>query len=349
MSVYYVIMVGLFALAWRVRHSSSSSQTFFALALPLISIFVGFRYVVGCDWFSYQLHFVSQNPSALVETIPFIDPLYWLTIDLINYIGLPYEVLHVVTAIIFFWGFWAFARQFPNPMAILAFSFPILIFSIPMSATRQALAMGFLLFSFAELMKVNYIRSAFLMLLASQFHASAIVFLSFLPLMIFKSNLRGWLLSTPIFAVGFFMIIGSEAFEIASTRYIEGNNDADGAAYRTFLLFVFGLYYKIFLHNRWAIYLPQSYPLINTASIFLIAAFPASFLSPTIVDRYGYYLFIFAAVIASNIPSLAKRNSDIIFLSAIVGIAVFFIGWLLMSWQIQLCYLPYQSWLLGFP
>jgi hypothetical protein len=114
-------------------------------------------------------------------------------------------------------------------------------------------------------------------------------------------------------------------------------------------LFACGLYYKVFLHNQWAIHLPQSYPLINTASIFLIAAFPASFLLPTIADRYGYYLFVFAAVIASNIPSLTKRNGDIIFLCAIVGIIVFFIGWSLLSWQIQLCYLPYQSWLLGFP
>jgi hypothetical protein len=169
MWVYYAIMIGLFALAWSVRHSSNSSQTLFALALPLISIFVGFRYVVGCDWFSYQLHFASQNPNALGETTPFIDPLYWLTIDLINYLGFPYEMLHVVTAIIFFWGFWVFSRQFPNPMAILAFSFPILIFSIPMSATRQALAMGFLLFSFAQLMKVNYIRFAFLRFLHPSF------------------------------------------------------------------------------------------------------------------------------------------------------------------------------------
>jgi hypothetical protein len=346
---YYFFLFTLFSMAYRVRNSPRSSHALFATMVPILLVFVAFRYEVGCDWGGYELHFMLQNSAALGEFIPNIDPLYWLLIDLINYVGLPYEALNITTAALFFFGFWVFARQFQNPMAILAFSFPVLIFAIPMSATRQALATGVLLLAFAALMRSKYIRGSFLIVLAAQFHSSAIVFLTFIPIIFLGGTIKGWLLGAPFFAIGALVGLQSESFEIASMRYIEGSNDAAGAIFRTALLGAFGLYYKLALSRQWAAILPSSYPIVNVGSIFLIGAFPLGFLWPTIADRYGYYLHIFAAVIAACIPYLAKKPRNLPYMAAMIGICIFFIGWSLLSWQVNLCYVPYQSWIFGLP
>lgn len=342
-------MVVLFGVAYQVRNRPLSSRSTFAVILPFLWLFVAFRFEVGCDWFGYEMHFRMQDPEAIGEFIPKIDTFYWILIDLINYVGLSHEFLNIVTATLFFGGLSIFVRQFPNPMGILAFSFPILIFAIPMSATRQALAMGVLFFAFTALIRAGYLRGALMIVLAAQFHVSAIIFLALVPLIYFCGKLKGWLVAMPFFAIGAVPLLQSQAFEIASARYIEGENDALGAVFRTFLTSIIGFYYRAALSRRWSVTMPASYPLVNTASLFLIGIFPAAFLVPTIADRYGYYLFIFAAVIAACIPFAEGRSRNVKYLAVMCGMFVFFIGWALLSWQVQTCYAPYQSWILGFP
>jgi hypothetical protein len=348
MWIYYSLIVVLFVLSWNERRINSTSKTFI-LAIAFLFLFIGFRYAVGCDYFGYKIHFLMQEPSGFAEYIRSVDPFYWLLIDLINYAGLPYEAVNIVTAAIFFAGFAAFALRFPNPIGVLAFSFPLLIFAIPMSATRQAIATGFVLFALANILRQRKWRAVALVILAGQFHGSALIFLGFIPVVFWGGTTKAWLYSSPLLALGLLILSRSELFSIASSRYIEGENDAAGAVYRTFVLFAFGAFFQLVLRRKWAAEMPESSSMVNAASIIMILLFPASFLVPTISDRLGYYLGVLMAVIAAHVPRLRVQNADMAFLLMITFLIVFFVVWSNLSWQVQLCYSPYNTWVFGYP
>ncbi|MGC9419092.1 MAG: EpsG family protein [Rhodovulum sp.] len=346
---YYCLILFFFSLAWASRQRPDLARSHFKFSLGLVFLIVAFRYDVGCDWWGYEQHYLRQNPESFGEAIPSLDPLYWLLVDLISYLELPYVFLNIATSIIFFFGLYRLAIRFGQPMLILAFSFPVLVFAIPMSATRQALAMGFLMLAFSGLIDRRYIRFILLNILAAQFHASASVFLIFAPLVYFGGTLKAWILSSPILFLGAYLGTGSEAYEIASVRYIEGGSDALGAPFRTLLLSLIGAYFFLFLKKSWKERFPHSFPVANSAAYFLAASFPTSFLSPTIADRFGYYLYLFAAIFIAGIPDLRGKIAGRDLFIAMAGFFVFFIVWSTLSWQLSLCYVPYRTWIFGLP
>lgn len=351
MLLYFVIMLSLFAMAWSVKGRSEVPLAWFRYLVCLMAVFTGFRYEIGCDYNTYKIHFDMQNPHELFENINLIDPLYWILIDLLSYMGLWYEILNIITAIVFFFGLYLFAKSFKNPIAILAFSFPVMIIALPMSATRQALAAGILMAGFKFLMERKYVLYAAITVIASQFHSSALVFLGLLPVVSFGGTLLSWIVASPILIFGLLRAVGTAEFEIANERYIISSNDAAGAIYRTFLLFPVGIYYHVYMKRIWAIEMPHSFPLINAMSYLLIALFPLAFFYPTIADRYSQYFFIVSAIIISKMPYIAdlRQKNDNAFVVFMLMFSVFFVSWSALSWQIQECYNPYEIWLFGFP
>jgi hypothetical protein len=349
MWVYYSIILALFSVAWSFRRREAAPDFVFLLLISLMAIFTGFRYAVGCDYFSYQIHFGSQDSRYLFEFIPKIDPLYWGLIDLISFVGLPYEALNIITAIVFFVGFYYFSKMYRNPFAVLAFSFPVMIIALPMSATRQALAAGFIMFGFGLLQERRYFLFSVMVFVASQFHSSAALFFFLLPIVHFGGTLRAWFWASPFLILGLFLVSGTAQYELADTRYISGDNDAAGAVFRNVLLFSVGLYYHVYLRRAWKMEMPNSFALVNGMSILLIASLPLSFVVPTIADRYGQYFFVIAAAICSAFPYLAVPGRDRALLMLILIFSAFFLSWSTLSWQVQACYNPYQNWLFGFP
>lgn len=349
MWVYYSIIIALFSAAWSFRRQARTNDEIFLILTLLMVIFTGFRYAVGCDYFGYQIHFDRQDPRQVFEFVPEIDPLYWVLIDLISFAGFHYEVVNIITAVVFFSGFYYFAKMYRNPVAVLAFAFPVMIIALPMSATRQALAAGFLMAGFGLLQRRRYLLFSIMVVVASQFHSSAALFFFLLPVVYFGGTLRAWLFASPFLLLGAFFALGTAQYELADARYISGDNDAAGALFRNFLLFSVGLYFHLYLKRTWEREMPSSFALVNGMSILLIALLPLSLVVPTIADRYGQYFFIIAAAICSTFPYMSVPGRDKALLILILMFSSFFLSWSLLSWQIQACYNPYQSWLFGFP
>ena len=72
--------------------------------------------------------------------------------------------------------------------------------------------------------------------------------------------------------------------------------------------------------------------------------------SSVIGDRLGYYLLPIQAMIFARAPFLRTGlNRNFVILAPYLGFLLFFGVWTTLSHHFSACYLPYQTWLFGFP
>jgi hypothetical protein len=72
--------------------------------------------------------------------------------------------------------------------------------------------------------------------------------------------------------------------------------------------------------------------------------------SSVIADRFGYYLIPIQSMIFARLPFLPFRTNSALH-SAIPYLALIlvFTVWSQLSWHFRECYIPYQTWIFGFP
>src|SRR5690606_33491345 len=154
------------------------------------------------------------------------EPLWWVTIELTQRMGLPYPWLNVFSSAIFFTGVHVFARRQPDSLAFLILLFPILIINMPMSGIRQGAAIGLMCIAFAAFLDRRLIQFSVWTVVAAGFHSSSLVFLLLLPLVRGSYSKRRLLAAGLLAIPGGLLIISGESGEIAVSRYIDSNIDA---------------------------------------------------------------------------------------------------------------------------
>ena len=133
-------------------HQRSQSLLYSVLFVFLI-VFAGLRWEVGCDWRNYLVHYdVVANPNFSPWNMP-IEQGWWFLVDTIEGLGVPYFVLNLVVAAIFFACVNKFAKRQNDPFAFLIVLFPMLILGMVMAALRQAVAIGFVTLAFVAFME----------------------------------------------------------------------------------------------------------------------------------------------------------------------------------------------------
>ena len=188
---------------------------FAAAAVCFRSVPIQSRMRLGRIRGSFRTDWDWDTSEALQQT----EPAYWLLLVQIHKAGLDYPYLNLVMAIPFFWGLVALARRQPDPLAFLVLSFPVLIINMPMSAIRQAAAIGFVCLAIIAFQDRKLIRYVTMIVAGSLFHMSAIVFLALAPFVKFRLT-RGTLLLSGMLALpgAYFML--AKTAEFYSDRYI---------------------------------------------------------------------------------------------------------------------------------
>jgi hypothetical protein len=186
--------------------------------------------------------------------------------------------------------------------------------------------------------------------LAAGFHASALVFMLLLPVATGRYT-RGRLILAAILALpGAFFLASSEAAELGSSRYIDTSINAAGAAFRVGILSLSALYFFTFVRRKWLLAWPGDYSLASIGAIGMALALLLVPISTVIGDRFGYYLIPIQAMIFARLPYLpfrkyARLHSALPYFVLLIVFAV----WSQLSWHFQKCYVPYQTWIFGFP
>lgn len=341
---YLATYIGLICLRF------SRIRGLYSLVLLALFLFSAFRFEVGCDWSGYMVQFDIFGSVPLSEIWLQREPLWTAIISIQTSLGLPYPWLNVISSAIFFVGTHALARRQPNPLAFLVLLFPVLIVNMPMSGIRQGAAIGLVSLAFLALIDRSTVRFVLLVLIATGLHSSAAVFLLLAPL-VGGGLTRSRLVLAALLAIpGAALLMTSDSAELATERYVNTGVDAAGAAFRLLLLLITAVYFFLFLNRKWAVLSPNDHKLaaLGALAMFLTAALLP--VSSVIGDRLGYYLLPIQAMIFARAPFLGiGQNRDFIILAPYLGFLVFFGVWASMSHHFAMCYLPYQTWLFGFP
>ena len=312
--------------------------------LVVLFLFSGFRYQVGCDWSGYLVNWLSAEGYSFSELIgKGREPAHWGLISLLQGGGLSYTYLNVVTSFLFFFGFHHLARRQPNPLAFLVLAFPILIINMPMSGIRQGTAIGFVCIAYVAFIDRNLIKYILSVFAGTLFHSSAIVFVVLAPFIFGKFSKRNIILAGILALPGVVAISGSDAANLAASRYIGTGIDAAGSAFRVALLTLTGAGYVFFVAPRWRGSFSRDYKLVTIGAWMMLSLAVMVPISTVIGDRLGYYLIPLQLIIFVRLPYLFKGGlGSLIALLPYVGLPLVFLVWTYLSHHFQICYLPYK-------
>lgn len=339
--IYYIVFILLLAIQMLGR--ARDRAWVYWPTLIFLFAFSAFRFQVGCDWNNYLLNFIYLKNQYGDFTNSAINLSYWLILEFMDYADLDYYWLNIFTSAIFFAGLHAIARRSTSPLAVLAFAFPILILNMPMSAVKQAAAIGIVCFAMNAFIDRRLVLFVLLTLLAASFHSSAMIIILLAPFIYGRLTPANLLLAGLLTIPGVLALLASDPAELASSRYISGTMEAGGAVFRVSLIAATGFFFILVLRKRWNSVLPESYKLVSLLSLGMIALVAILPISSVIADRLGYYFVIPQIMIYAALPALYPgRQSNTIKLAPFVAVTVLFISWIQLSSHFRWCYEKYS-------
>ena len=340
----------LFLLRFALARNGGLRKQIYFLVLATLFVFSAFRFQVVCDWSGYYYQYLGARNFDWSSVTEIREPIWWAILGWIQSMGLPYPVANIASSAVFFLGVHILARRQPDPLGFLVLLFPILIINMPMSGIRQGAAIGVLCIAFAAFIDRRPLWFAFWVVVAAGFHSSALIFMLLLPVATGRYTRNRLLLAAILAVPGAFFLATGEAAEVATSRYVGTGIDAAGAAFRVGMLGLSALYFFLFLRKKWLRTWPQDYSLASIGAIGMALAFLLIPVSTVIGDRFGYYLIPIQAVIFARIPFLPFRaNAALHAALPYLGLLLVFTVWSQLSWHFKQCYIPYQSWIFGFP
>lgn len=340
----------LFLLRYAFAGRGGARKQIYPVVLLSLFLFSGFRYQVGCDWSGYYFEYTAAADFDWSTLTSIRDPVWWAILAWVNESGLPYPITNAISSAVFFAGVHVLARRQPDPLGFLVLLFPILIINMPMSGIRQGAAIGLMCIAFTAFIDGRPLKYAIWVVLAAGFHTSALIFLLLLPVATGRYT-RGRLMLAAILALpGAYFLASSDAAEIATSRYFDTGVDAVGAAFRVGILGLSALYFFILVRRKWMSAFPGDYNLASIGAIGMALAFLLVPISTVIGDRFGYYLIPIQTMIFARIPFLPfRRNAALHSAAPYLGLLLVFTVWSQLSWHFEQCYIPYQTWIFGFP
>lgn len=348
--LYVGLTYVLFMFRYTLARQGALRKQLYLVVLAALFVFSAFRYQVGCDWSGYYYQYLRAAHLDWSSITDIREPIWWAIIGWFQDMGLPYPVTNVASSAIFFLGVHVLARRQPDPLGFLVLLFPILIINMPMSGIRQGAAIGLLCIAFVAFIDRRPLWFALWVVLATGIHSSALVFMLLLPVATGRYTPARLMLAATLAVPGAFFLATSDAAEVATSRYVSTGVDAFGAAFRVGILGLSALYFFSFVRKKWQGTWPQDYSLASIGAIAMALAFLLIPISTVIGDRFGYYLIPIQAMIFARLPFLPIRaNAALHSALPYLGLLLVFTVWSQLSWHFKKCYIPYQSWLFGFP
>lgn len=340
----------LFLLRYALAKQGGARKQIYPVVLFSLFLFSAFRYQVGCDWSGYYFQYAQAAELDWSTLTSIQEPIWWATLGWIKANDLPYPVANVISSAVFFVGIHILARRQPDPLGFLVLLFPILIINMPMSGIRQGAAIGLICIAFTAFIDRRLLKYAVWVVLAAGFHTSALIFILLLPVATGRYTRVRLILAAILALPGAYFLGSSEAAVVASSRYIDSGIDAAGAIFRLGILGVSALYFFVYVRKWWLSTWPQDYSLASVGAIGMVLASLLLPISSVIGDRFGYYLIPVQTMIFARLPFLPfRKNASLHFALPYVGLLLVFAVWSLRSFLFELCYVPYQTWIFGFP
>ena len=340
--------LAMFALPGSIALSGARRPVFLlAVVGVLYWLMIGFRFQVGMDWNNYVYIYSASKGLSLGEALFSLEPGFKLLMWFAARTGGGLILVDAVAALVFCWGFFAFARRCPEPFLAIVIATPMLVVAFAMSGTRQAIALGIISYLFATWDKGGAIRRMWFVVFASLFHFSAIFVMMFVALSA-RIPAAARIAAAAAIAIALLVVISlwPTAMEAYSRLYVAGGQQlrAPGAIAQTGVIAVAGIAY-LAVRKAW-VRVHGDDPLYFNLSIAAILAVPAIVVSSVGAYRFALYLWPVAMYVASGLPALIQSGVGRLLyrLTLIVASALMLAGWLAFA-NNSFAWMPYKSWL----
>ena len=346
LAIFALQVVAILATNWASRERL---YLYYPLLLFLF-LFAAFRFEVGCDWSGYYNQWMVAGAIESDDALFGREPLWWGFLALAQWAGADYMLANVVTSLAFFVGVHHLAKRQADPFLFVVLLFPVLIINMPMSAIRQALAIGLMCFAYSAFIDMRLRRFLVIVAIATGFHSSAAVFFALAPFVTHQLT-RDRLIVAGILALPMvvLMLVSSQA-DLAYSRYVESDAEAFGALFRVLLLLSTSVVFLTLMRKAWRERFPADYNLVllmGWASVGLLLLLP---ISSVVADRLAYYLIpIQAMIVVRTRLILTRWQGQALVAGFLLGLTAFLGIWTALSSHFEQCYLPYQNELLGTP
>jgi len=341
LSIYIILVtIGLF-----VKKRSEHTTTIVILIFLLW--FMGGRYYVGNDYYGYMMRFENMDDTVRLSDIySFDEGGFRLLVSLIKNYGLDYVWLNVLASAIILIGYYVMLKNIYKPLMVLALSFPVLILQLGMSGIRQGIAVSILMIAFTSFINNKKTLYVLWVILASQFHTSAIMFLPLVYLIDKKvTNIR-MILAFAILAPVSIALLGDRV-DVYQNRYVDqiyGEVSAGGVYYRYLLILIPSV---LFFKNKDIIRKQFSveYNLLLLFSIMSIVVAPLGLVSTVILHRMIYYLMPVSIISFVYVTYYMSRCTGakyaMIYPAIIYG--VYSASWFILSRHALVGYMHYRN------
>lgn len=349
MSVYWAILILPALLGLSPVKADHNLKTLILLMFGLmLIILIGLRHEVGGDWWRYLE--ITENIRTSGSGLNFEKGkggfgyifVQWASV---NYLNGVYAT-NLICAIFFVFGLVRFCQNLPIPWLALLVSTPFLIVVVSMGYTRQAAAIGFLMWGLVDLMNGKRIPFVVSVLIATLFHMTAVVMLP-IALLYRKRKMSfiyffGITLLTLLLVFYLFYFFDYQLNHMIYYYITIKMHHSDGAIVRVLMSFsatVLFFYYRKQFRQKY--HDEKLWFIFSMISILLL---PASFYYSTVVDRFAIYFIPLQLVIFSRIPTLisSKYKRTIFILGTIfVYFSALFV-WLFFGNHSNM-WLPYQN------
>lgn len=347
MSIFIVVLIyyGFGSILTLKQKSEINKNLTIALALLPMFILVGFRGInVGSDTWFYAHGFENiANQNSVLEAIA--NSRYETGFVVLNYIfakiGFSYNMFQVTITFFLCISIGKFFKRYCSNVWVASFVFYTLRYMLgPMNTVRMWIAIAILLFSIPYLQRKRWIQFCIIIVIASLFHSTALIFLVLYPLCKMKITKKKIVL---LYAIAITIgVMGTSFFAwltksinmysgyLTSKYFVYDNNVAvffNLAIDLCLVLFIFREYRKdleINIERN-----EKVIPLDNIikVALLLIVAIDIVGLRNTIMNRISTYFGMFLVI---AIPSAIKKinfrnNREIIWLGMGVLLALQFL------------------------
>lgn len=336
--VYYFSVLLMFLLGV-ISLTSISKYTKLALGFAFFVLLLflgGLRYEVGADWHSYNKIFNNTEPGKFFDLG--IEPLFGILILIIKGIGLGYSgYVFLIFALSTSLKLSSIYKYSYNFFAALMIYFPIQFMSYDVNGIRQGLAIAIIFCSLKYLLERKLKLYLILVLIATGFHYSAIIFLPFYfisniklkPLLIHfivvGSVTAGFLLQNIILTYFLSKLTGGDSvYSDKVLSYSESEAFGKGLSlgfstiHRIAIFYLFYLFYdKIVMKENLKNLLLNSY-LISLVIYFLFSSIEI------VAARGSLYYRSFDILIISSFITIRK---EFIYRVFILGLITFYSLW----------------------
>jgi len=336
---FFVYLFSIFNLVQYYFFKKPISSFLKYFFLIFLIIFIGTRYNIGGDWDNYFNFFYSFE-SRKFELFT-LDLLFYLLNYIVYNLGLSIYFLNTLTGLICIYCIVKYVNQLHNPNLALIISIPYIIFVVVMGYNRQGIALCILIYSLTFLKESKNLKFFILVLIASLFHFTAIIYIILLFL-----SLKRKILSILLGLILFFLFIfyyNSDFVEGKLYFYVSDGNyfASTGVYYRAFINSIPSLIYLIFYKNFKINNLEKKLYLFF-AIISIVGLIFSSF-ATTLVDRFLIYFYPIQLFVFSNYNYYIVKR-DYLLVSSVIFIIYFLVLYVYLVHGLYSSeWIPYKS------